>query len=512
MALAPGARDTRGVDFDVVVIGSGYGGSVMAARLAPLARVLLVERGRRWSAGEFPTTIPGLVRSLRTDRNPLGLWMLRLGRGTGNAVGNGLGGGSLLNYGITSKPDPHVFDEWPVSAAEMDPYYERAHEVLRPSANPAAAGLHDAAFLDRVAPGLRVDLVNTIDWARCTQCGNCVPGCNQGAKRSLDKTYLPMALERGAELRLETEVDRIRPVEGGGWDVFLRQAAGGRGLERVRARAVVVSAGTFGTLDLFYRHRDVLPLSAAFGRGMGMNGDAAAFLYNTEVLQSGSHGAPITTTVRYRFEDETGRRRTLTVMAGRIPRSMARVSGALMASIGGLHRRIGPPPPSGRWERARRALHDLARIDERGALERTFMFKLDGQDTARGVASFDRHGRASIDWPDYSRDPVLRFADDRLVEWARKVGGTVIHDPGRWPGLCNFGVHPLGGCRMARSVADGVVDDRCRVFRPDGSLYPGLRIVDASVLPTSLGVPPSFTISAVAERAAEALAAELASR
>ena len=385
---------------DVAIIGSGYGGAVTAARLAGLGRVLLIERGRRWNTGEFPTTLPGLIGAFRSRRNPLGLWSIRLGRGTGNAFASGLGGGSLVNYGITSQPDDHVFEEWPLSAIEMAPYYERAREILRPSTNPVGIDLADHRFLDLVEPGRRVDLENAIDWEKCTQCGHCVPGCNHGAKRSLDRTYLPIALENGLEIRIETKVVSIRRrLEGDGYDLVVAPSVGGP-TETIAARRVVVAAGAFGTLDLLHRLRDRFPLSPLFGQRLGMNGDAVAFLYGTDHPQSGAHGAPISTTVRYRFDDERARRRTLTVMAGRIPRSMARFSAAILAIAGGLASRTGPPSRIGLGRRLGRSMVDLIRVEEGGALDHTFMFKLDGQDSARGTAHFDRHGHAAIDWPD----------------------------------------------------------------------------------------------------------------
>ena len=105
---------------ETIVVGSGYGGSVMAARLAARGEVLLLERGRDWEPAEIPQSLGGLVRSYRTERlNPLGFWEMRFGRGTGNAFASALGGASLVNYGLTVRPDPHVFETWPVSSREM---------------------------------------------------------------------------------------------------------------------------------------------------------------------------------------------------------------------------------------------------------------------------------------------------------------------------------------------------------------------------------------------------------
>jgi len=490
---------------DVVVIGSGYGGAVIAARLAGRANVLLIERGRWWKPGQFPSGVLGLARAYLGRRNPGGLWAMRLGDGTGNAFASAFGGSSAVNYGITARPDDHALAGWPLPASALQPYFDRAAGVLGASRNPLGDVLGDKEFLDLLEPGRRVDLENTIDWSRCDQCGRCVPGCNSGAKRSLDQTYLALAMSAGAEVRLETEVRSIEPLEDG-WGIEIARA-GDAAVERLRTRELVLAAGTLGTLDILHRSRDRLPLTAWFGREMSMNGDGLAFLYDTRYRLSSHHGAPISTSVRIPFQGDDGSTRTLMVMSGRVPMAAMRFTAASLALLAGV---IGEAtgrgfPAHPMWLRFR----DLFRVDQRGALSRSFMYKLDGQDQSRGTARFTAGG-AVIDWPDYADDPVNRFADRRLHEWAAKVGGTVIPNIARLPGMRSFSVHPLGGCRIGAGPDDGVVDLAGRVFDPRGGVYRGLRIADGSIVPGSLGVPPSLTISALAERIAEQMLADRA--
>ncbi|MCC6619631.1 MAG: GMC family oxidoreductase [Deltaproteobacteria bacterium] len=497
--------------YDVIIVGSGYGGSVMAARLAPVARVLLLERGRAWRPGEFPTSLADMARAYHGDRNPLGLWGMRLGRGTGNAYVSGLGGASLVNYGITAAPDDHTFSRWPLSAADMAPYYRRARAELGASHAPIADALGDKDFIDRMEPGKRVDLDNTIDWARCTSCGKCVPGCNVGAKRSLDRTYLARAIDAGAEVVPEREVLSFRRV-GQAWQVLVRAGGATGRVDTLTTRALVIAAGTFGTLDLLARARAELPLSRWFGEAMSMNGDGLAFLYDTPHALGGHHGAPITTSARLTFTDPAGMKRTLTIMSGRIPAVAMRLSAATMSLLADvIGRRTRGPGGDGAWAHIARRARDLLQPGARGALARSYMYKLDAQDSGRGHAVWDARGRAALEWPDYQDDPIMRFAAQRLVAWGERVAGVRIPDVSSLPGMRSFGVHPLGGCRMGRTVDDGVVDGWGRVFRPEGGHHAGLRIVDASVIPTSLGVPSSLTVAAIAERAAEHLAAELSS-
>ncbi len=486
---------------DVAVIGSGYGGAVVAARLAAHARVLLVERGGWWRPGDFPLSIGGLARSYMTTRNPGGLWATRLGVGTGLAFASAFGGSSAINYGITAQPDDHAFDDWPLSPHDLAPWFERARRELGASADPRADELADKRVLDELEPGCRVDLENTIDWSRCDRCGRCVPGCNHGAKRSLDRTYLERAMREGVELRLRTELIDLVAVDGG-YRLHLRTAGAS---EWVSARRVVLAAGTLGTLDLLHRSR--LPLGPWFGRGLSMNGDGLAFLYDTRRQISGHSGAPISTSARLRFTDDDGRRRSLMVMSGRVPMAAMRFAAAGLAALAGVlvDRRARRDHAAGRWLRR---LRDLVAVTERGALAHSFMYKLDGQDSSLGNARFTSDG-AVVDWPGYTEDPIMRFARTRLHGWAERIGGLVIPDVATLPGMRSFSVHPLGGCRMGLDLADGVVDPLGRVLDPRGGVYPGLRIADGSIVRGSLGVPPSLTIAALAERIAADLQREL---
>jgi cholesterol oxidase len=322
--------------FDLAIVGSGYGGAVLAGRLASSARVLLVERGLRYRAGEFPSSSIGLARRYLTRKNPLGLWEMRLGKGTGNALVSAYGGASVVNYGITSQPERHVFDDWPIAFSTLEPYFERAKAELGASINPVASELGDQQFLDRMEPGRRVDLENTIDWTRCTQCGDCPLGCNLGAKRSLDTTYLARAEEAGVTLALgQTLVALTRDESDTHWRLSLRRTDGGTPVG-IEARRVVLASGTFGTLDLLNSWRDSLPTTAAFGQRVSMNGDGLAFLYNTRHRLSGHHGAPITTSVRLPFIAPDGSTRSLMVMSGRIPKSIMRFSSAVLAVFSNL--------------------------------------------------------------------------------------------------------------------------------------------------------------------------------
>jgi cholesterol oxidase len=495
--------------YDLVIIGSGYGGSVVASRLAGHGSVLLLERGKRWRMGQFPHGAAGLAGALVTRLNPLGLFGMRLGHGTGNAYASGLGGASLLNYGITTRPDTHVFGSWPVTATDLDPWYRLALATLDPTANPKREV--DDDVIERLAPGCRERIANTVSWEHCDACGHCISGCNRGAKRSLDHTYLMSAQARGVDVRCGSEVLEVRQGPASdptSWELVVADTERPHETTIIPARRVVLAAGTFGTLDLLHRSRAALPLSPMFGKGVSMNGDSLAFLYDGPREVGTLHGAPIASAARIVARDHAGKERTLFVMAGRIPTPLQRMAALTMLALGPLFPPLKGITPTGAAG-ARRAIRDAIAPRAGGPLDHSFMFKVCAEDAARGEIRFT-HSGAVVDWADYGEDPVMLLARARLESWWRELGGRRVPDLGTWPGMRHFGVHPLGGCRMGDTIEDGVVDSYGHVFDPRGGVYPGLRIIDASIIPSALGVPSSLTIAALAERAAQHLVTELA--
>ncbi len=492
--------------YDFLVIGSGYGGAVASYYLSGKGKTLLVEKGRHWKEGEFPETLWGIASLFQ--KNSLGrqLFGLRIGKGIGVAYAQALGGASVVNYGITIEPPAHVFQDWPISYEDIRPFYDQVRGGLMPASHPKWSQFDEASYLDRIEPGSQIALENTIDWEKCMDCGHCVPGCNYGAKRSLNQTYLSLAREKGLTVYENTEALNIER-RNGHYHVYLRNHKpykSGRLGQWVSCNKVFLAAGTFGTLEFLYRHRRSMPLGPLFGKRMSMNGDGLAILYNTPFPQSSHLGAPVTTHAR--LMDHSGKKpKVLTVMSGRVPLSILRHSAFAMAFLSPI---VGKKLylKESLFSYYKRWLSDLLLLHPaRGALGHTFLFKLDGQDQSRAVCRFDRMGRAYMDWPDYLQDPIFEFAHSKLEEWAKKGGGRIIPNLGSLPFMKSFGVHPLGGCAMGESIHTGVVDPLGRPFRPNGGVYPDFHIVDASILPASLGVPPSMTIAANTARILSAL-------
>ncbi|MBC7293974.1 MAG: GMC family oxidoreductase, partial [Thermoleophilia bacterium] len=209
--------------YDFIIVGSGYGGAIMAARLAgaglnPKPSICLLERGREWPVGSFPDSEAGFLRELRNDVNPLGLYEILTYRDISVIQGSGLGGTSLINANVAIIPDEEAFQQagWPASLtrASLLPYFERARSVLGAGPHPRALQLAKVRALGRRAAELEMEVrpldiaVNfTVDGPNrfgvaqkpCTDCGDCVSGCNVGAKNTLYMNYLPMARNAGVE-------------------------------------------------------------------------------------------------------------------------------------------------------------------------------------------------------------------------------------------------------------------------------------------------------------------------
>ena len=226
--------------YDVVVVGSGYGGGVAASRLSRAGqRVCVIEKGKEFPTGTFPSRLPELRRELQLNGGKMrsgsrtGLFDFRLGADIHVLVGCGLGGGSLINAGVALKPDARVFADpvWPAELADdglLELGFRRAASMLRPARYPNAPGLtkyraleasSEAFGVPPVAAPVVVSFADTVNPAgvaqpACTLCGDCCSGCNVGAKNTVAVTYLPDARAHGADIFTELSVSHIATGRG----------------------------------------------------------------------------------------------------------------------------------------------------------------------------------------------------------------------------------------------------------------------------------------------------------
>ncbi|SDH73333.1 alkaline phosphatase D family protein [Variovorax sp. OV700] len=572
---------------DVLVIGSGYGGAVAAARLAgafsldtapgiapgavPI-KVYLLERGSEYLPGEFPATfaeLPGHVRFSMQDGRPArgnasGLFDLRLGGDVNALLGNGLGGGSLINAAVMERATPDAFEggAWPtdLDLGALAEGYDKAEAMLALEQIPesvskldsllkAGTRMHAAsggkahvaiAFADGTRTPAQVAM------HRCLRCGDCVSGCNHRAKKSLDTNYLALAHARGARLFTGGTAYRIAALPGAaGYAVeffFTDRRKARTDNARpyvVRARRVVVAAGTLGSTELLKRSEGPgLCLSRALGEGFSTNGDmiAVAAGQHREALSCAPEGdAPATRgigptiTGLLRTRAKKGKR-PLVIEEFAIPAPLRRLLAEVVTTTDALqalaHTDLDLHAPD--------EVRDPLAVDD-DMLRRTPVYGMMGDDGAAGSIELVGCGgsdkvladaQVRVTWDKVAALPVFA-AQMRALHAAHDgeggLGGRVLPNP-LWSPLPPFQslaalhpagsvltVHPLGGCRMADGPERGVVDSWGRVYNcaaGEPPLLPGLAVLDGSIVPVSLGINPSLTIAALAERAVPVLAAD----
>lgn len=542
------SRDLADLDahYDAVVVGSGYGGSIAACRLARAGRrVALLERGRELQPGEFPTTLEAAAAHFQTSGlggssgDPRNLYWLHADADMNVFSGCGLGGTSLINANVSIRPDQRVLDDprWPSALRHdrlgLEAGYQRAEAMLGATTYPdtfpglaKTAALRSTAGDDPCYPA-RINVTFRpgpnaagVHQEACTGCGDCVSGCNVGAKNTLLMNYLPDAVAHGAEVFTEMDVRWVAPAPPGpdgasaGWVVHVQPLGTGRtrfGAPplAVGADLVVLAAGSLGSTRILLRSRSRgLALSDQLGRHFTGNGDVLAFALRPDrpvhAVGCGPHrpdparpsGPCITQVVDRRRPDRPVEDGVIVedavvpgAMAGLLP---AQLAGQLVADLLG--------------GRLRPAAHGRKLADHLQTL------LVMGHDGGEGVLVADGDDELRVRWPDVGASPYYERANQVTAAAVEAAGGVFLHDPlwSRWLGRKLITVHPLGGCVMAEDAETGVVDHRGRVFGgPTGTaVHEGLVVCDGSIVARSLGVNPLLTIAALAERAVAALVAE----
>lgn len=515
--------------YDAVIIGSGFGGAVMACRLAAAGRsVLVLERGRRWETDAYPRgTDDAWIWDTDEPERQNGWIDLRFMDDMWVAQGAGVGGGSLIYANVSiDAPESAFRSGWP-SAITLDglrPWYERAGDMLNVQRIPANQWtkrtqlMHESAHA--IGEGARfstVDLAVTFDrnwsadrpdatkqWVNafgmqqgtCIHCGNCDIGCPVKAKNTLDLNYLAAAERDGAEIETLALVSHVASA-GDRWLVYYdKLEGGGRTPAHVYGRKVFLAAGSLGSTEILLRSRDqyrTLRGLPALGMGWSSNGDflTPAFYANRTI--SPSVGPTITSAIDFLDGSEKGAR--FFVEDGGFPNV---IGNYVAASLQGRRRSFIE----------RRFLKLLKKAFGKDPLDNMMPWFGQGFDGADGKLYLGRRWTApwrrtlKLDWnPSRSEKAVggLVAMHRRLSE---ATGGEAKVPPS-WTVFRNLVTpHPLGGCNMAASPAAGVVDDGGQVFG-----HPNLYVVDGSIVPRPIGLNPSKTIAALAERIAHRLCA-----
>ncbi len=539
--------ERRKPSYDFIIVGSGYGGAITAARLAtanlnPKPSVCILERGREWPIGSFPDTELDYVKELRSDLNPLGLYEILTYPDISVLKGSGLGGTSLVNANVAIVPDPEAFEQagWPSSLthASLAAYYDRARKALAAVPHPRALQLKKVQALQRRASefGAQVSALDIavnfdIDGPNphgapqkpCTDCGDCVSGCNIGAKNTVYMNYLPMARNGGAEIYTQTKVEWIEKIDGG-WRVHGRHYTSKSRSRKfsLDAKNVVLSAGSINSTEILLRSANLhgLAVSPALGTHFSGNGDFFAVAYNgdfqTQVLGFGAHagspgaamppGPSIVGVLRYNANVPLHQRITVEDLS--FPSAAVRAAQLAFGAFRGEDTDTGDEAAE-----ALRIARDLSQLNPYhadGALNHSMLYLVMGFDDARGTIVFERplferDGRVKVAWDGVGRQPVFERINEELRRHARALGGSFIENPlWRFMNVRHLiTAHPIGGCPIGEDYLQGAVDEYGRVFSGDGSVHDGLFVADGALVPSALGVNPFLTICALAERIAE---------
>ncbi|GAB4232358.1 MAG: hypothetical protein Kow0032_15030 [Methyloligellaceae bacterium] len=516
--------------YDVVVVGSGYGGSVAASRLARCGqKVCVIERGKEFVTGEFPARFPELRRELRVSGKSFStgsgdaLFQFMLGRDIHVLTGCGLGGGSLVNAAVAMRPDDWVFADkaWPEEVsgdAALDEGFARAARMLRPARYRDAASLHKYRALEKAASALPAgphqapivisfeDNVNPagVHQPACTLCGDCCSGCNVGAKNTTALTYLPDAAAQGAELFTGLSVRHVTRTKERLWKVVCTRTQPARGEapqeHHITARIVILAAGTLGSTEILLRSRNHgLQVSDRLGMNFSANGDIIAFGYGaSDTVNAIGVGHPPKADV-----DTVG-----PCVAGQIKiEGKERPDEALYLQEGVLPSSLAPLLPVAFIPGGRLlgAAQSLIKGVYKGPFARLHTFFVVSHDEAKGRIVLE-DDRIDIDWPGVGEQEVYARVDRVMEAAVQARGAKYVKNPlpSALMGDKPVTAHPLGGCGMGRSADEGVVNHKGQVFDTGAegdAVHEGLYVCDGSIMPRSIGVNPLLTITALTERA-----------
>jgi choline dehydrogenase-like flavoprotein len=523
---------------DVVIVGSGFGGSITAWRLAESYRaagadpnsIVVLERGQRYGHTDFRQSM---------DIDHLSdVYLLIQGQGAQVVTANAVGGGSNLYLAASLRAPSETFERrdhrpgdgpdrrmWPqaISRASLDPYYARAElglRVQRPTWKQVSksGGLWAATLASAGYTCDRVPLA--ISEQRCVNAKWCHTGCIFGAKNSLITNYLWAAENAGVQIRPNVQVETISQTSARPYryvvlaDVMdnagpnpTRMPSGTR--IQIQCKVLVLAAGAMGTPPLLMRSQAGLPgLSSQVGHNLGVNGDhIAALEFDPAKVRSVLHlpgydefykGKPITT---MSYDWWVGR------SSNAYDGTRFNLQEIFLSTLTNFLYDSGRTLPGGpSWwglQKKQAVAHWANRIELLAMVE----------DTNDGTFSAPPPSGAAVrTGPGPVAVGTFNYAMSEQSLTIRAAANAAMQGVGTRRGLARFmaltetqGVycaHPLGGCRMAESPDLGVTDDGGAVYG-----YEGLYCIDGSIVPTSLGVNPSLTISAVTERCAERLVA-----
>ncbi|MDP3969149.1 MAG: GMC family oxidoreductase [Nocardioides sp.] len=522
---------STGTHYDVLVVGSGFGGSVAALRLTEKGyKVGVLEAGARFEDEDFPVTSFDVQKYLfRPEVGCYGIQRIDALKDCLILSGAGVGGGSLVYANTLYEPLAPFYEDkswrhitnW---REELAPFYDQAKRMLGVVENPLRTAADEV--MEKVAQDMGVgDTFHPTpvgvffggpqdhadeqvadpyfggagpDRNPCRACGECMTGCRHNAKNTLVKNYLYLAEQQGAKVHALTTVTRIAPRQGGGYDVDVRYTKAKVSRKAVRrtltADQVVLAASALGTQRLLHRMKTDghLPgISDRLGHLSRTNSESILGAIAPDTKVDYSQGIAITSS----FHPD-GDTHVEPVRYGKGSNAMSLLTTVLTDGD-------GPVPRwrtwlRGMWKERRNVaeLYDMKHWSERTVIALVMqtidnsitVFPKRNPVTRRWtLSSRQGHGIPNPTWIPVANETIRRIAD--------LIGGTpggTIGEPFNRPLTAHF----IGGCTIGDSVETGVVDAYQRVYG-----HPGLHVADGSAISANLGVNPSLTITAQAERA-----------
>ena len=513
----------KSADFDVVVIGSGFGGSVAALRLSEKGyKVAVLEAGRRFSDKDFPKTSWRLSRFLFMPRLGLrGIQRIHVLPDVLVLAGAGVGGGSLVYANTLYKPPASYFSDkqWKHITdwdSELSPWYDQASRMLGVAENPYFSPSDKAMkqVADQMGVGHTFKLaplgVYFGDGAGvkskdpffggvgperdgCLQCGSCMTGCRHNAKNTLPKNYLGLAEKNGVKVFPEHTVVKTEALPDGSWKVTARKSSAWFGGKRFfTASQVVVAAGTYNTQKLLHKMKNEgqLPkISDQLGKLSRTNSEALTGSIMPKGGTDFSKGSAITSSF---FPDD--HTHVEPVRYGKGSNFMGLLQTVMTDGTNIKDRRK-------QWLRqvVTKPSLVLKILDVRQWSQRTvvalIMQNVDSAISVRGkkgLFGFRLTSKNDSLTPNATYIPAANEVARRIAENNGGIAGGHIGDLVNAP----FTAHFVGGCVIGDSVSNGVIDPYHRLFN-----YPTMHVVDGASVTANLGVNPSLTITAQAERA-----------
>ena len=516
-------------DFDAIVIGSGFGGAVCACRLAQAGyRVIVLERGQRWNPTNFPRQIgdPWVF----DPNNPVachGWFDFRIFPNMTVVQGAGVGGGSLVYANISIPAKEATFASgWPpeITFAGMAPHYQTVGEMLEVQKVPPRqwpertkllkdaadrAGFHDrfeplelaVRFDDEwhygltnahgVARSQQVTNIHGVPQGTCVHLGNCDIGCDVNARNTLDLNYLAVAERHHAEIRPLHIATGIVPEQDGYRVSFHRIESNALQPGSISARLVVLGAGSLGSTELLLRcraHQTLPGLSSRLGMGWSSNGDFLTPAIHPFRRVDPTHGPTITAAIN--LLDGAADGQDVFIEDGGFP-----------GIVENVMRRQAASPPSDPF--VRNIVESLRPLLAANLLtDHVMPWFAQARDAADGRLTL-KNDRLDLEW-DIAKSRETMDAVVRMHQRLAQLTQGMALTPLTWTVSHDLVTpHPLGGCNMGTAADNGVVDHKGETFG-----HRNLFVADGAIVPKAIGLNPSRTIAALAERIASIIVAE----